>query len=206
MVASANCSPATIGQAERGRHIPSEALVRVWDDILQAHPFLGYYEDMRHEERLTRLDASQRSTLRSAPDHPIPGDHSEWIADITVPDGTLMTPGQRFTKICRVRNAGTGDWTYRFLKRLGPTAGGGYGQHPGTDPRPRHSRRPHRRPSRGLHRHIIEGYSVAHFKFGDADANLYFPTAYSGGVVLAITVIDLPESDHHPWTADTTDR
>jgi hypothetical protein len=45
---------------------------------------------------------------------PIPCNHASYdpsTIDVTIPDNTLMTPGQAFTKIWRIRNAGTCTWT-----------------------------------------------------------------------------------------------
>ncbi|HET6595484.1 MAG TPA: NBR1-Ig-like domain-containing protein [Anaerolineales bacterium] len=41
-------------------------------------------------------------------------DKAQFIADVTVPDGTLMSPGQRFTKTWRLRNVGTCAWTKSY--------------------------------------------------------------------------------------------
>jgi len=38
-------------------------------------------------------------------------DISQFITDVTIPDGTIMTPGQTFTKTWRFKNAGTCSWT-----------------------------------------------------------------------------------------------
>ena len=38
-------------------------------------------------------------------------DISQFITDVTIPDGTIMTPGQAFTKTWRFRNAGACSWT-----------------------------------------------------------------------------------------------
>jgi hypothetical protein len=37
-----------------------------------------------------------------------------FLQDATIPDNTLMSPGQKFTKIWRVRNSGTCTWTAGF--------------------------------------------------------------------------------------------
>ena len=50
---------------------------------------------------------------------PIPGDKSEWIGDVTVPDDTVMQPGQAFTKTWAIRNAGSVPWEGRYLTRIG---------------------------------------------------------------------------------------
>lgn len=43
-----------------------------------------------------------------------PCDQAQFIADVTVPDGTKMTPGQAFTKTWRLRNLGTCTWTKTY--------------------------------------------------------------------------------------------
>jgi hypothetical protein len=45
------------------------------------------------------------------------GDLAEYVADITIPDGEDMDPGEAFTKVWRLRNAGTTTWTtdYQFV-------------------------------------------------------------------------------------------
>jgi hypothetical protein len=45
------------------------------------------------------------------------GDLAEFVADITIPDGEDMDPGEAFTKVWRLRNAGTTTWTtdYQFV-------------------------------------------------------------------------------------------
>jgi hypothetical protein len=38
-------------------------------------------------------------------------DAADFITDVTIPDGTVMTPGQAFTKTWRLKNIGTCSWT-----------------------------------------------------------------------------------------------
>jgi hypothetical protein len=40
-----------------------------------------------------------------------PCDRAEWVGDVTTPNGTIMPAGSVFTKIWRVRNAGSCTWT-----------------------------------------------------------------------------------------------
>ena len=40
--------------------------------------------------------------------------NSKFAGDITIPDGTVMTPGQKFTKIWAVQNTGTCSWDQGF--------------------------------------------------------------------------------------------
>ncbi len=39
---------------------------------------------------------------------------AHFLADLTIPDGTVLSPGQPFTKTWRLRNAGTCPWTPDF--------------------------------------------------------------------------------------------
>jgi hypothetical protein len=46
------------------------------------------------------------------------GDDSRFEGDVTFPDGTLVQEGVLFTKVWRLRNAGTLQWRGRYLRRL----------------------------------------------------------------------------------------
>ena len=41
-------------------------------------------------------------------------DKAQFVADVTIPDGTVMSPGQKFTKTWRLRNVGTCAWTKSY--------------------------------------------------------------------------------------------
>jgi hypothetical protein len=43
-----------------------------------------------------------------------PCDQAQFISDVTIPDGTKMTPGQAFTKTWRLRNLGSCTWTSSY--------------------------------------------------------------------------------------------
>ena len=49
----------------------------------------------------------------------VPGDASELIGDVTVPDGTEVPTGSRFVKTWEFRNSGTVPWVDRSLRREG---------------------------------------------------------------------------------------
>jgi hypothetical protein len=38
-------------------------------------------------------------------------DDADFVADVTIPDGTVLDPGESFTKTWRLKNAGTCSWT-----------------------------------------------------------------------------------------------
>jgi len=53
-------------------------------------------------------------------------DRAQFIADVTIPDGTVMAPGQSFTKTWRLKNVGTCTWTtsYQLIFDSGEKMGG----------------------------------------------------------------------------------
>lgn len=53
------------------------------------------------------------------------GDKSTFVRDVSIPDGTKILVGQKFTKIWEIRNVGSVVWVNRFLERQGLTGGPG---------------------------------------------------------------------------------
>jgi hypothetical protein len=53
-------------------------------------------------------------------------DRLEFVADLTVPDGTVFAPGEKFTKTWRLKNSGTSTWTtaYALVFSSGEQMGG----------------------------------------------------------------------------------
>ena len=53
---------------------------------------------------------------------------ANFVQDVTIPDGTIVTPGQTFWKTWRVLNSGSCSWdsTYKFVFNDGDLMGGGY--------------------------------------------------------------------------------
>ena len=60
-----------------------------------------------------------------APTPPTPFDNATFISDITLPDGTVVSPGQTLTKTWRVKNTGTSTWGsgYQLVFRSGEQMG-----------------------------------------------------------------------------------
>ncbi len=47
------------------------------------------------------------------------------MADVTIPDGTVLAPGSAFVKTWRVKNAGTCEWVnYKLIFAAGEQMGG----------------------------------------------------------------------------------
>jgi hypothetical protein len=54
----------------------------------------------------------------AAPAPPIEGDAAAFVADVTVPDGSVVAAGEPFVKTWEIRNSGTVPWAGRYLERL----------------------------------------------------------------------------------------
>lgn len=191
LAAAVDCSHPTVSQMERGRHTPSEDLVRAWDERLGgAGVLVSLYEELLEERRHARRRraVTGRADTPKEP-RPIPGDASEFIADVTIPDGTLMAPGERFIKTWRIHNVGTVSWRGRHLARLGPAGAEGQVSTPPQVPIPDTEPGEVVDVSVPCRAHVLAGSSQAHFKMADEDGRFYFPDRYSAGLVLAITVV-----------------
>ncbi|TDB81648.1 hypothetical protein E1264_32430 [Actinomadura sp. KC216] len=66
----------------------------------------------------------------------VAGDRSVFIADVTIPDGTVVKAGQQFTKTWEIANAGAVPWRGRFLARATLPADNGTCMTPGKVPIP----------------------------------------------------------------------
>ncbi|MGN7132522.1 NBR1-Ig-like domain-containing protein [Rhodococcoides corynebacterioides] len=188
-----DCSQPTISNAERGLTVPSERVVVEWDRTLDADGLLhALYEDVVADDREKQLHqtsaASRGNAAADQPIRPIPGDASEFVCDVTIPDGTLMTPLQKFTKIWRVRNAGEVPWSDRYLQRQGSTGSVGQVHSPRATPVPDTDPGELVDLTVDCRAHVLEGSSIAYFKFADAKGHLFFPDRYGAGVVLEIRV------------------
>jgi len=53
-------------------------------------------------------------------------DKGDFVTDVTIPDGTVLDPGDSFTKTWRIKNTGTCSWTpsYTFVFASGDAMGG----------------------------------------------------------------------------------
>lgn len=49
---------------------------------------------------------------------PVCFDDLDYLQDLTIPDGSLMTPGQQIDKRWQVRNSGSCNWDQRYSLRL----------------------------------------------------------------------------------------
>jgi transcriptional regulator with XRE-family HTH domain len=110
-----------LSNVESGRDRPS------WDII-------AYYEEHFHAdghlwtafvEVQTGARPPQRAEQGDRPAYPIPGDDSDFVADVTIPDGTILPPLYIFEKIWRIKNSGSIPWIGRRLARIGAAAGHG---------------------------------------------------------------------------------
>lgn len=135
-----------------------------------------FYENVRyHIARLARTGKS--IFLRNDRHHAnlVHGDKSVFVRDVTIPDGTKVVVGQRFTKIWEIRNAGSVIWEERFLQREGPTEG------PGRLKSPSRVRIPHTFPGQSCQVKVrliappLPGSCYAEWKMVDSNGTILLP-------------------------------
>ncbi len=177
----------TISAAEDGRDMPSELVVHLLEEALGSQGLLiARYEAVLMEKRRLRL---LRATTSSTPSPDAdPNDASVFLGE-TIADGTLMAPGQRFTKTWTIRNAGSVPWRDRRLTRVGIAAGSGLITTPVQVPIPDTGPGDEVTIAVPCVAHFVEGTSNAAFKMTDPAGRLYFPDRYFVGLQAQVTVV-----------------
>jgi transcriptional regulator with XRE-family HTH domain len=117
-----------LSRVEHGKATPSPELVQTYEAHFDTDGVLrSIYRTVLDEQetaRLTRRGASApvATTYVTRSARTQPGDRSEFIADLTIPDGMVVRPGAKFVKSWRIRNAGLVPWRARLLERIGQAA------------------------------------------------------------------------------------
>jgi transcriptional regulator with XRE-family HTH domain len=173
-----------LSSVERGRDRPSARTVQFYEEEFGGDgQAWGLY--------VAALTADRPRQRRSPADralYPVPGDASTFVADITIPDGTVMQPYHKFNKVWRVRNSGTVLWEGRWLARVGAPSGHGI------PTSPKKVRIPDTQPGEEadlvvpMQSQALAGSSQASFKMVDEDGREYFPDCYPLGLVVSIVV------------------
>jgi DNA-binding winged helix-turn-helix (wHTH) protein len=83
---------------------------------LKAFPRMGY---------MLVATPQRRHPLSATEKRAAPGDRSRFVRDVSLPDGTIMPPGERFEKVWEIQNVGSVVWRSRHLRRIGACSGPG---------------------------------------------------------------------------------
>jgi hypothetical protein len=87
------------------------------------HAFVAYCQalDLSWENVVDPLsiDGSMPFILLPPSSSNDPQDASKFIRDVTIPDGTIMQPGEEFIKTWEICNSGNVPWQNRYLTRMG---------------------------------------------------------------------------------------
>lgn len=179
------CSASHISRVERGDTKPSRALVAFYEERFEADGLLfSMHEVSEHagEQKRQRAAKAGRPQPRV-----VPGDASAYVSE-TIPQGTLMQPGEVFIKTWEIRNVGTVAWRDRQLERQGPITGPGlitsarYYPIPDTDPGQSAVI------SAILKAPTYDASSIAYFKMVDASGLLCFPDEHQAGLDVLVRV------------------
>ena len=184
MARIAGVSKGHLSHVENGRDRPSRALVSTYEERFQTDGQLW----SAYVEVCTSSQARIVEPMTSGTSYPLPGDASEFITDVTIPDGLIMPPGFRFRKTWRIKNSGSVPWLRRWLARDGSPSGHGIPQSP--------SRVLIANTAPGelvditvpLRAHELAGTAQVRWKMVDDSGFEYFPDRYYQGLILTIVV------------------
>lgn len=183
-------SSSHVSRVERGETTPSRELVDIYearfhtDGVLRS--LYAMVLDAQETDRLARRGVKPRSQgMKARPD-----DRSEFVADLTIRDGTIVRPGERLVKRWRLRNAGAVPWRGRSLERIGAASG------------PAVISSPHRVPIREtmpgetvdiaveLIAPPLPGSTIAYWQMVDEGGMPCFPDRYHHGIYVELVVRD----------------
>lgn len=173
-----------LSNIEHGRELPNTRIVRFYEECFHAD---GQASGL-YLAAITEPIPPQRLDWRQRPAYPLAGDAATFVADITIPDGSIMAPYQEFEKTWRIRNSGTVPWIGRWLARRGSHTGHGVPTSPLRVPIPDTQPGEHVDITVPLTAQPLKGSSQAHWKMVDSDWWPYFPNRYNLGLVLTIVV------------------
>jgi hypothetical protein len=130
----------------------------------------------------THQDAPRASAVISCPARPDPNDRplircddDRFVADVTIPDGTIVRANQRFVKTWEIQNTGLVPWRGRYLQRQGTL------QAPGLCTSPARVPVPTTLPGQDVQISVtftapsLPGSCIVYWKMTDAQGRLYFP-------------------------------
>jgi len=174
-----------LSHVEHGRDRPSWNLVAYYEESFDGDGQLW----SAYVEVCTAPRARVHSRAPGEPPrYPLPGDRSEFVDDVTIPDGTVMPPDFIFEKVWRLRNAGTVPWTRRLLARDGAASGHGIPHSPSRVSIPDTAPGELVDIAVPLRAHPIPGTAQVRWKMVDEDGYEFFPDRYRYGILLTIVV------------------
>ena len=84
---------------------------------------IAYHIGRLTKQASAKVLSASHNIKHSQPHHE--GDKSQFVRDLTIPDGTRVKVGQKFRKVWEIQNIGFVTWENRFLQRQGPRDGPG---------------------------------------------------------------------------------
>jgi hypothetical protein len=120
--------------------------------------------------------------------YPLPGDYSDFVRDVTVPDGSLVQPGETIHKQWELNNGGNVPWIGRRLVRLGANGGYASPSSPGSIPIPDTAPGENVTISVNFVAPEMPANYIVHWKMADEHGRWCFPDRYRFGVWVSFVV------------------
>lgn len=189
-------SKSHLSQVERGRDRPSHELVSRYDQSFGGDGVLtALYVIARAPMVAGRPLSAEPDLPRPRPPLPPPaaaigihGERSTFVADVTVPDGSLVGIGEEITKTWRLRNDGDAPWVGLRLVRIGPCDGAAIIASSAGVPVQRTEPGEQVDLTVSVRASLTPGTSIAYWKLADADGHLIFADLRDGLYTLLTAV------------------
>lgn len=121
-----------------------------------------------------------------------PEDASEFVRDVTIPDGTIVKANQTFTKIWEIRNVGKTHWRGRCLKRIGSPSGPALISSPEIVPIPDTAPGANVQIAVQMRAPACATTTTVLWKMVDANGDLCFPDRYPYGLTSTVHIVEKP--------------
>ncbi len=186
-------SSSHLSRVEHAKATPSRELVEAYErrfhtgGLLQAQYAMVLDAQARERQARRRVSPATGRKLPTAR-HTKPGDRSQFVADLTIPDGTVVSPGARLEKRWRIKNVGSVAWHGRSLERVGSPAG------PLVINSPRRVPIPDTEPGDTVDIAIelvaptLPATTIAYWQMIDNESHPCFPDRYADGIYAVLVV------------------
>lgn len=149
--------------------------VRIREDLLESLRTGQTYEGVG-----PKTDAAHRAAME---------DLSELVAELSIPDGSVLQPGAKFTKTWIIRNAGSVPWLGRSLRRIGGADAPGLIDAPEIVPIQDTQPGEEVRINIEMRAPTVAAFTTCMYKMVDSNGRLCFPRRYSVGLSTTIQVL-----------------
>jgi len=190
-----------LGNAEEGREAATLEMVEWYEEAFEGLGSLrSFYRMVEAERRARDPRRRRRSDIvlpgEASPDAvSYPADRVVFLGDLTIPDATIVRPGQEFEKTWAIQNGGQTTWSDRWLRRQ--DSGSDLEALASTD----RIKIPDTSPGGSIQLSVrfttphtrVAQVALSTWRIADNDGRLFFPDVYTHGCTCVVIVVPDPD-------------